>query len=89
VFPVTSTQEEELRLQFNWKAASMKGLKDPSDIISSEAPELIMYGLPHHQERVKPIVGSTNEVLKNACAATIHGPACLIKGGVWSLVEVS
>ena len=89
VFPVQSTVEEELRLQFNWRAASMKQLKNTG---ISEGPEdleeeLIMFALPHHQERVREIPGSSNKVLETGCVWTINGKACLISGGVWSLLE--
>lgn len=87
VFPVVSTEEEELRLQFNWMPASMKELKGPLGVTPGPLTELIMYALPHHQERVLPIVGSSNEVLDTGCVVTIHGNACLIKGGQWSLLE--
>lgn len=82
-----SKDEEELQLEFNWKAMSMKNINQPRGFIPGPLPELLMFGLPHHQERIVPIVGSTNEVIKTECVPTIHGPACLILGGVWSMIE--
>ena len=87
VFPVDSTAEEELRLQFNWRPASMRELKGKLGKTPGDAVELIMFALPHHQESILPIVGSSNEVIKVGCLPTIHGEACLIKGGEWSLLE--
>jgi len=88
-----SENEEELRLNFNWAPAYMSNLASGSD--SLKAPglavpriELLMFATPHHQERLRPGVGSSNVVLKDVgCVPTIHGRACPVTGGYWSLVE--
>jgi len=85
-FPIYSSEEEELRLYFNWRPMSMSSvaLEDPN--IDARAPvpfepsiprvELLMFALPHHQERMRPIVGSSNAVQKFGCQANLHGIAC-------------
>lgn len=100
-FPVQSSEEEELRLIFNWHAASMKA--DFSDAVSTSTTstipsigdghipetELLMFALPHHQERIQTTLFSSSIVLdqSSACQPTIHGMACPLIGGSWSLLE--
>lgn len=101
-FPIQSEMEEQLRLIFNWKAASMSNLKllKPAQdtIIQSDflglgiggtpEKELLMYAIPHHQERLRPIIGSSNKVFPSTgCIPTLHGQACPAIGGVWSMLE--
>lgn len=86
-FPILSSEEEELRLYFNWRPMTMSSvaLEDPNvDAARDPIPvmpftpkvELLMYALPHQQERMRPIVGSTNSVQKYGCQANLHGIAC-------------
>ena len=49
--------------------------------------ELLMFATPHHQERLRPIVSSSNAVQFVGCTPTIHGQACPVLGAQWSLVE--
>ncbi len=41
--------------------------------------ELLMYALPHHQERMRSIAGSSDAVLSSGCMPTIHGTACPVR----------
>lgn len=92
-FPVSSSEEEELRLTFNWNPMTMASVgfedydsKIPADKIPNipltSGPlniphtELLMYALPHHQERMRPIVGSSNAVQAHGCQSNLHGTAC-------------
>jgi len=92
-FPSTSDEEqEELRLIFEWKPSYMSQLK--TYILQNPTPngipavELLMYATPHHQQRLRPTLVSTNQVLtNNGCFPTIHGSACLVLGSTWSMVE--
>jgi hypothetical protein len=38
--------------------------------------ELLMYAIPHHQERIRPTLESSNIVHSVGCMPTIHGTAC-------------
>lgn len=38
--------------------------------------ELLMFALPHHQERLRPTAGSSNAVKNVGCQANLHGLAC-------------
>lgn len=90
-FPVESAEEEELRLIFNWRPKFMSRIKDYADLDSfdtdhdfvndtdKERSELLMFALPHHQERMRPISGSSNIVLDPGCMPTIHGVACPVR----------
>jgi endo-1,3(4)-beta-glucanase len=100
---VKSQEEEELRLIFNWHEASMSDIdnelpqpesnlptNDPTDPIGDESlpdVELLMFALPHHQERMKKTLFSSNNVHGAGCMPTIHGIACPAVGGSWSLIE--
>jgi hypothetical protein len=89
-FPTVSDEEEELRLIFKWEPASMKKIKEfqdgdnyyldpPSEPATAQtAPEaeLLMFAIPHHQERLRPITESSNQILSAGCMPTIHGTAC-------------
>lgn len=74
---------------FDWEPKTFQqsnGIMESSD--QSESKELLMFALPHHQEMMEPINGvSTNVILKDFCKATFHGPACLVRGRKWSLLE--
>eukprot|EP01038_Epipyxis_sp_PR26KG_P009986 gene9986-13436_t len=96
-FPSTEmdAEDEELRLNFMWKPASIFNIvaditnnkyNDPKTPIIPKN-ELLMYAIPHHQERLRPVIGSSNSVQKAGCSPTIHGFACPVLGGSWSLVE--
>lgn len=84
-----------MRIVFNWAPASMAALATsdvskapPIPAMSVPRVELLMFATPHHQERIRPIISSSNAVQQQAgCVATIHGPACPVLGGQWSLVE--
>lgn len=97
-FPVSSSEEEELRLAINWRPSTMSSLRleiGDDDVDSQDAQigmtiphtELLMFALPHHQERLRPSVGSSNAVQKFGCQRNIHGVACPALGSTWSLVE--
>lgn len=98
-FPVSSSEEEELRLTLNWRPSTMSSIRsDETDDDGTDqqdenagmkipSTELLMFALPHHQERLRPIVGSSNAVQKDGCQRNIHGTACPALGGSWSLVE--
>jgi len=85
-FPTEESEEEELRLVFNWHPASMSHLRSdkptysvPSTIADPFAAkhEVLLFALPHHQERMRSTLESTNQVLTNVgCSPTLHGIAC-------------
>ena len=92
-FPTTSNDEEELRLIFDWKPKYMSQINgdvrfDATPPAGEPPVELLMYATPHHQQRLRQTLYSTNQVIKNnGCLPTIHGSACLVVGNVWSMVE--
>lgn len=91
-FPVESQEEEELRLIFNWSPAKMSNLpfkEDETGTLQFEDPpievfpaqetpevELLLFALPHHQERMRTTMESSNQVKDEGCMPTIHGIAC-------------
>jgi hypothetical protein len=89
-FPVESAEEEELRLNFNWEPAYMSLMKNQSDDdVISVAPmlgipdvELLMYAIPHHQERLSPTEQSSNFVHDIGCTPSLHGMACPVRFGI-------
>mmetsp|Transcript_1945 Transcript_1945/g.4194 ORF Transcript_1945/g.4194 Transcript_1945/m.4194 type:complete len:899 (-) Transcript_1945:1167-3863(-) len=65
-------------LLFDWAAKSF-GHNSPK--------QLIMYALPHHTDILRQLKGqSSNEVMEH-CSHSLHGEACLVKGGVWAMEE--
>lgn len=48
------------------------GYKPPSE-------ELLMFALPHHQERMRQTLLSSNLVQPYGCSPTIHGLACPVE----------
>jgi hypothetical protein len=78
-FPISSEEEEELQLIFNWRPATMSNLGVQGDFVPAydgknmAGVELMMFALPHHQERLMPRIGSSNVVLKPGCHTAIHG----------------
>jgi hypothetical protein len=97
-FPVSSEEEEELRLILNWRAANMFDFAADSDStddtntyvsptgLAMPEVEVLMYALPHHQERIRPAPGSTNAVQNIGCQAIIHGIACPVRCFVFVIV---
>jgi len=100
-FPIYSEEEEELSLLFHWQPATMGALamtdsgdEEPYTPANAAYPgletppvELLMFALPHHQERLQPIVGSSNVVKHHGCHRNIHGTTCPAVGSSWSLLE--
>ena len=98
-----SEVEEELRLTLNWKPANMFDFahsdSPTDDLAESEDSEsgltippveLLMFALPHHQERIRPTPGSSNVVKHVGCHANLHGVACpvsLLPQGSTSIVN--
>jgi endo-1,3(4)-beta-glucanase len=94
-FPVESEEEEELRLNFNWEPAHMSRLANGGDddmtsitpILSRPEVELLMFAIPHQQERMQSTEQSSNKVHNIGCTPTLHGVACPVTGGSWSMLE--
>ena len=97
-FPVMSEEEEEMRLILNWKAAKMSDISlvgedgqtddsvEDTDSLSAGLTipplELLMFALPHHQERVRPTEGSSNVVKDVGCQPNLHGVACPVSSSL-------
>jgi hypothetical protein len=64
------------------------GVQDDSPVGSVPEFELLMVALPHHQERVRPIVGSSNQVLDLGCGPTIHGKTCPVSLFIVSFIQL-
>ena len=98
-FPAQAQEEDELVLQFNWQPALMSRVASlgpdqfterelyPDPGRDPEGTELIMYALPHQQERMMALPGSINRVLNVGCTPTLHGQACPTLGSKWGLLE--
>ena len=99
-FPVDHGEEEIIDLFFNWYPASMSMLNvfddanndDENSIKTPPGPlipqvELLMFALPHHQDKIHTKVGSSNKILPYGCVPTLHGMACPVVGGSWSIYE--
>jgi len=72
--------EKSAYLFFDWAAKSFTKQ-------DSASKDLIMYALPHHVDILRGMDGqSSNEVMKH-CAHSLHGSACLVKGGLWVMEE--
>jgi endo-1,3(4)-beta-glucanase len=48
-------------------------------------PDLMVFALPHHWDMMHDVVNSPGDSIY--CAHSIIGPACLVAGGNWALVE--
>jgi hypothetical protein len=46
------------------------------DSLSIPELEVLMFALPHHQERLRPTAKSSNAVKDVGCQASLHGIAC-------------
>mmetsp|Transcript_31779 Transcript_31779/g.30301 ORF Transcript_31779/g.30301 Transcript_31779/m.30301 type:complete len:1026 (+) Transcript_31779:155-3232(+) len=94
-FPVESAEEEELRLDFSWEPKLMSSLHNGGDddatsltpMIGIPPVELLMFAIPHQQERMLPTGTSSNTVHQIGCTPTLHGSACPVSGGHWSMLE--
>jgi hypothetical protein len=49
---------------------------EPATAQTAPDAELLMFAIPHHQERLRPITESSNQILSAGCMPTIHGTAC-------------
>jgi hypothetical protein len=87
-FPVESEVEEELRLVFKWRPKYMsdlatvldyEGYEQDDSLHPTTKPEVLLFALPHHQERMRPVDGSSNAVQASGCIPTIHGLACPVR----------
>lgn len=87
----TSTTEEKYQIKFNWKPANMRQISNiPNDIdVSTDVyPDLLMFGVPHHQQLMKSSKWSLNDVLSKGCQPTLHGLACPVIGSSWVIEDV-
>ena len=93
-------EEEELRLNFNWEQTSMSDFAAtdaPDDFAYPTYVgknnvnvnfDVLMYGIPHHQERLQPTAEITRlKVHAEGCTPTLHGMACPIVATAWSQLE--
>lgn len=86
-----------LKLEFDWAPNLMSRvhLLAPDQYVevgaavgnSLDGAELLLYAIPHHQERMTPVAESSNKVLSLGCTPTLHGTACPVLGRRWALVE--
>ena len=51
-------------------------IEEPEGGLEKPEVELLMYAIPHHQERIRPTLDSSNTVQSVGCMPTIHGTAC-------------
>lgn len=49
--------------------------------------EILMFGIPHHQERLRKTSESNIVIYREGCTPTLHGQACPISGKSWSQLE--
>jgi hypothetical protein len=91
--PPNTKDEDMMRLNFNWAPALMSRIKElgeselPENDLPAEAAQLLMYASPHHQDRMRSISESPNEVQTVGCTRLLHGIACPVIGSQWSLLE--
>ncbi|KAL3940620.1 MAG: hypothetical protein SGBAC_004876 [Bacillariaceae sp.] len=72
-YPSSESENKTSHLKFDWK---------PDSAHDSDMEELIMFAMPHHQEKM--LAGG--QVTRH-CVTTFHGKTCLVKGSKWSLAE--
>lgn len=65
-------------LFFDWKAKHF--YKDSSK-------ELITFALPHHVDIMRKLDGKSSNKMIGHCMHSLHGRACLVKGGLWAMEE--
>jgi hypothetical protein len=73
-YPDENSDTQVANVKFDWNAESY----DPK----ANVEDLIMYALPHHQERFDDSAKITEH-----CVGTFHGSTCLIQANKWSLKE--
>jgi len=59
-------------LKFHWDATRMDGS-------SASNSDMLMYALPHHQEKLA--------ILDGYCTASVLGGVCLVEGSSWTILE--
>lgn len=72
-YPNAEAKSKKAHLKFDWKPDSAK---------NSDNEELLMFAMPHHQDRMI----ETDQITEH-CVQTFHGKTCLVKGSKWSLTE--
>jgi hypothetical protein len=84
-------EDVELRLVFDWAPASMADLNlaIPRKPVSGDlmSTQLLMFAIPHQQQRLQTTALSPNEVLGFGCTPTLLGFACPVLGSQWSMLE--
>lgn len=59
-----------------------------SPSVPTRSMDMLMYGIPHHQERLLPTAEITHlKVHKSGCTPTLHGSACPVVANGWSQLE--
>lgn len=72
-------------LKFDWDVHSMSAAPlYPAPTNETTVKELITFALPHHIDMMSEVRSPSNYLY---CAPSLVGPACLVEGAVWELVE--
>jgi hypothetical protein len=84
-------ETQEAELTFDWDVQHAQGdcAKGRQNGLrklefEEESPDLIMYALPHHLDKLDKSVLPEGTLY---CRSSMSGPTCLVKGGSWSIVE--
>ena len=63
------------------------GINDDAIGSFGEGNELLMFAIPHQQQRLVSTPQSSNRVTGFGCTPTLLGAACPVVGSRWALVE--
>ena len=81
---VIDQTKQEIHIEFDWDVKDMRNYAQPAPKDIPKEQDLIVFALPHHLD----LMGTRYApgYLKY-CASTLIGPACLLAGSKWNMVE--
>lgn len=71
-------ENDEIVMEFDWDASLMR-----SDNENTTLDDLLVFALPHHAD----ILVDVTPFPERYCAHSLIGPACLVKGNTWKMVD--
>jgi len=75
-------------LQFDWDPRDYRSAQ--KIVPSIDEPQLLMYSLPHHRDRLRTVVQSPNRFIFEDtlhCTSSLNGRACIVEGSNWVMEE--
>lgn len=82
-----NTTSSHIRILFDWDVQTMSTIFGAGPYGNQTGTELLTFALPHHYYMFEKVIfAGGNQIY---CAASLVGPACLVKSSKWIMIETA